>query len=243
MARYKDISNLKFGMLTAVSLVNGLTADRCVRWKCVCDCGNELVVKSSSLRSGNTKSCGCNYRKDLTGKRFGRLIVEKYLDAYWHGSRLWQLKCDCGKITKATGNHLKQGDVKSCGCLRLENKSGFVHGMCGTPEFNSFHGAKQRCDPKNKDNPVYACHAGRGIEFRFTSFEEFISEVGMKPEPKNLYSIDRIDNDGHYEKGNVRWATAKEQTHNRRCDQCISYQRTINAQKKEIDRLKNLLSI
>lgn len=80
------------------------------------------------------------------------------------------------------------------------------------PEYRAFHEAKRRCtDPKRKE---YADYGGRGIEFRFYSFTEFFTEVGQKPTAQ--HSLDRKDNDGHYEKGNVRWATPKEQMNNRR---------------------------
>jgi hypothetical protein len=90
--------------------------------------------------------------------------------------------------------------------------------MAYTPEWTSFHAAKKRCKPEFKAK--YPDYGGRGIEFRFKSFEEFFAEVGPRPEPKFKYSLERIDNDGHYESGNVRWATKKQQARNRRCDKC-----------------------
>jgi hypothetical protein len=72
--------------------------------------------------------------------------------------------------------------------------------------------------------PTHRCfqnYGARGIEFRFTSFAQWFAELGPRPEGKDakgraLYSVDRINNDGHYEVGNVRWATALEQVHNSR---------------------------
>lgn len=80
-----------------------------------------------------------------------------------------------------------------------------------TREQNSYYNAKQRCT--NPSFYRYAEWGGRGIEFRFASFEEFLAEVGYAPENT---SIDRINNEGHYEKGNVKWSTHKEQRANRR---------------------------
>lgn len=74
--------------------------------------------------------------------------------------------------------------------------------MKNTPEYKSYSHAKSRCTNSNED--AFPHYGGRGIEFRFNSFEEFFSELGPKPEPKHKYSVDRIDNDGHYEPGNVR---------------------------------------
>lgn len=81
-----------------------------------------------------------------------------------------------------------------------------------TPELRAFNSARTRC--KNEHSAVYAYYGGRGIEFRFTSFDEFFEELGERPTA--AHSLDRINNNGHYEKGNVRWATAKEQQNNRR---------------------------
>jgi hypothetical protein len=57
-------------------------------------------------------------------------------------------------------------------------------------------------------------YGGRGIQLRYTSFEQFLADVGPKPSPG--HSLDRKDANGNYEPGNCRWATAKEQTFNRR---------------------------
>lgn len=74
-------------------------------------------------------------------------------------------------------------------------------------EYRSYQKAKDRC--RNEKEAGFAHYGGRGIEFRFTSYEEFLDYMGRKPTQR--HSIDRIDNDGHYEKGNVRWATPLEQ--------------------------------
>ena len=81
-----------------------------------------------------------------------------------------------------------------------------------TPEYRAFNGAKSRCN--NSANPSYKNYGGRGIKFKFSSFEEFIDHIGFRP--SDNHSIDRIDNNGHYEIGNVRWATDIEQARNKR---------------------------
>ena len=75
-----------------------------------------------------------------------------------------------------------------------------------------YWGAKERCTNPNCES--YSRYGGRGIQFRFNSYTEFFSEIGERP--SNKYSLDRIYNDGHYEIGNVRWATRQEQNINTR---------------------------
>lgn len=84
--------------------------------------------------------------------------------------------------------------------------------MRGTPEWNSYMGARGRCNCKS--NSSYTYYGAKGVQFKFKEFREFVDEVGLKPAPE--YSIDRINPFGHYESGNVRWATPQEQAANTR---------------------------
>jgi hypothetical protein len=124
-------------------------------------------------------------------------------------------KCGCGRETKIatrtyTRNGYKKGEPQNFFGSHHKPK----HGMQHTPEYNSYCNAKQRCDnPTNKD---YEFYGGRGIKFLFKTFEEFFAELGYKPEPKRAYSVDRKNNSRHYEVGNVKWSTAKQQNNNRR---------------------------
>jgi len=86
-----------------------------------------------------------------------------------------------------------------------------THGLRRKKIYLSYHGAKQRCN--NPNAPRYEDYGGRGIEFRFKSIVELFNYLGDRPEGLTL---DRIDNDGHYEIGNVRWATYSEQNRNQR---------------------------
>ena len=86
-------------------------------WLCQCDCGNKVIVRGDSLRSGKTKSCGCSYKIEMIGKRFGKLtvIAREGLDGK-HAT--WLCECDCGNQIVATGNHLRTGHTQSCGCIK-----------------------------------------------------------------------------------------------------------------------------
>ena len=92
--------------------------------------------------------------------------------------------------------------------------------MRHSPEYNAYYHAKHRCEsPKS---PNWADYGGRGIEFRFTDFVEFFNEIGVKPAP--AYELDRINTDGHYEAGNVRWVTKIVQANNKRTTPMITFQ-------------------
>ena len=104
-------------------------------WKCVCECGNESIVDTTSLNTGRTKQCwecahyesNLHKRKDYTGNRFGKLIVlqMKYPDRLLKNNRTQAIcQCDCGEvITKDIDKlirNLKEGYISSCGCRRKE---------------------------------------------------------------------------------------------------------------------------
>jgi len=103
-----------------------------------------------------------------------------------------------------------------------------------TPEYQAYNNAKQRCE--NPKNDHYLDYGGRGIEFRFGRFEDFLAEVGLKPTPK--HSLDRKNNNGHYEVGNLRWATKLEQVRNTRNDRAEELEKENSRLRAEIAELK-----
>lgn len=155
-------------------------------------------------------------RLDLTGQRFGRLIALEFVGRQSNDSQ-WLCICDCGSYTKANLGHLKSGATKSCGCLRKEitaetkTKHGALKNKQQPPEYKAYIQAMMRC--RNPKNARYRRYGERGIEFRFASFEEFYAVLGDRPTPG--HSLDRINNEGHYEAGNVRWATRIQQANNK----------------------------
>jgi len=168
--------------------------------------------------------------QDLTNQVFNKMTIVSYHSKNSSGQSRWLCRCECGTEKVVTAHHLKNGNTKSCGCLlatQARSERATQHGWANTLEWNSYHAAKKRCNTELKHLKTYKDYAGRGIEFRFTSFEQFLAEVGPRPEPKLDYSLERPDNDGHYEPGNVRWATKKEQARNRRCNNCIALKQRI----------------
>lgn len=137
----KDLTNQRFGRLIALERTNEKKGS-CWAWRCRCDCGNETLVASQSLTSGNTRSCGCataQARKarfrDLTNQRFGRLIAQMPLDDRVKGSVVWQCMCDCGRVCEYPASELVSGAARSCGCLKYENdvlqqKLHYIDGTC-----------------------------------------------------------------------------------------------------------------
>ena len=148
---------------------------------------------------------------DLTGQRFGRLIIIKSKDR----SIIYECLCDCGNIKNINGHSLKRGRTKSCGCLQRElTKKRFTkHGMCGTLTYRTWQMMIQRCtNPKFNSYPDYG---GRGIEVceEWLVFEKFFKDMGERIKGS---SIDRIKNHLGYSKDNCRWATQSIQNRNQR---------------------------
>ena len=152
---------------------------------------------------------------EMTGKRFGRLVVLREAGRDNDRNVLWKCLCDCGNIKVVSGRHLRTDNTKSCGCLHIEllTQSNTTHGMTGTPEYIIWAGMIKRCT--NKNSEAYRYYGGRGIKVcdRWLSFENFYKDMGDRPEG---LSIDRKDNDKGYYLENCRWATPVEQASNRR---------------------------
>lgn len=155
------------------------------------------------------------------GNHYGRLLVVERASNNNYGQARWLCRCDCGNTVVVLGYALRQQNTESCGCIRKEmmiqkNIDKTLHGARANdsemPEYRAFVSAKGRCtNPRNKS---YKDYGARGIQFRFTSFQQFLDEVGMRP--SSSHSLDRIRNAGNYEPGNVRWADKKAQANNRR---------------------------
>ena len=154
MGKIIDITGQRFGRLVAIEALPE-RKNRQVVWKCQCDCGNIINVVSGSLRSGHTQSCGClqkekakNNNVDITGQRFGRLIAIEPTKKRDNRHIVW--KCQCGNL-------LRQGKIKSCGCLKigdnlkanlLNKKFGKLTVIEEVPDIRKFGRIVWRCECK-----------------------------------------------------------------------------------------------
>ena len=163
---------------------------------------------------------------DHTGSRFGRLLVIDRGTNKGNHTR-WNCVCDCGNQCLPHSMSLQSGQTQSCGCLALERikaantSHGHTIGHSLSPEFRSWTQMVRRCtEPSFVSYPRYG---GRGITVcdRWLIFVNFLEDVGLRP--GNGYTIDRIDNDGHYQPGNVKWSSVAEQNRNRRSNRWITF--------------------
>jgi hypothetical protein len=134
--------------------------------------------------------------------------------------RHWVCKCSCpaGTTTTVRADSLQQGRTRSCGCLRITH--GATKGGKPSPTFNTWRSMIARCtNPKDKS---FKSHGGRGITVctRWKIFENFQDDMGSRPKRRTL---DRIDNEGSYNKDNCQWCTPAEQAQNRRSTRRITY--------------------
>ena len=154
----------------------------------------------------------------MRGQRFGRLTVIERRGSL-HGASAWLCRCDCGNEIIATASNLK-GATNSCGCYQKDRarETQTKHSMSHTKISYVWNSMKQRC--YNPSNKGYKNYGGRGITVYKgwkENFQEFYNYVSKLPHFGQMgYSIDRIDNDGNYEPGNIRWATRTQQSRNRR---------------------------
>ena len=158
--------------------------------------------------------------KDLAGERFGRLLAIETVGRTKNRHLLWRCKCDCGNETVVLATNLIAGKTASCGCLEEESRANRCtkHNLYHTIAYRAWAGMIQRCT--NKNLRCYKHYGGRGItvcaEWK-ADFQSFYAHVSALPHfNEKGRSLDRINNDGNYEPGNVRWATKSEQNKNRR---------------------------
>lgn len=205
-----------------------------------CACGTEKLLDARSLYGTGrriSQSCGCKKGELITekskdvvekGTKYNRLTILKEVESEHAPNcnktyRRVCCECVCGDVRDYYYHAVKSGKTSSCGCYIREvtgNRSR-THGMKGTPTYHTWRCMRSRC--KNPNDQDYKYYGGRGISVckRWDeSFENFIEDMGERPENKTL---DRIDSNKNYEPENCRWATAKEQARNKRDTVKITY--------------------
>jgi hypothetical protein len=193
-------------------------------WNCECYCGNNFKSRACYVADGRKRSCGCFDAFDLSNQVIENIEFISLSHVDKNKQRIWNCRCFCGKLFQACPTLIRKGNTKSCGCLKRKmlvqrnidnakwkNRNTKLHGVW----FNMIN----RC--YNKDNPSYKNYGGRGIrvckEWK-NSFDKYfdwiIENLGQKP--SDGHTLDRIDNNGSYKPGNVRWATWEIQAKNKR---------------------------
>ena len=206
----EDFIGKKFGMLEVLGLTEKKDRSYSVL-ECLCDCGDICYKTTKYLRSVETPNCGC--LNNIVGNQYGSILVLEKTDMRDKKYNvIYKCQCDCGnECFLSRGAILKPYKNKHfphCGCLSYNKQK---------PEQWIWSEIKSRC--YRSTHPEYHRYGGRGI----TMFEEWIgdfiafykwlrSNIGLKPSQE--YTLDRIDNDGNYEPGNLRWATRVEQVRN-----------------------------
>ena len=233
MSKFKDLTGQRFGKLMVVSRADDYikpNGNKIIQWRCVCDCGNEVVVRGEYLKSGHTKSCGCLTSENLVGMKFGRLtVMDRESPKSKKAKGLWVCKCECGNVIKVNTSDLKSGNTTSCGCKRKETLRQLrtKHGESNTRLYNVWSDMKKRC--YNTKNVDYKNYGGRGISvcdewMDFQNFYDWAIANGYdETAPRGQCTIDRINVDGNYEPENCRWVDRYIQMNNKRNNRILTY--------------------
>lgn len=173
--------------------------------------------------------------KDITGNRYGRLLVIEYVGTKRSPTNgltatQWLCRCDCGKEVVAPKHSLTSGNKRSCGCLKADQNRAIwtTHGKTNTRLYRIWNAMKYRCD--DISSPAYKYYGGKGVavckEWKgrdgFQRFYQWAISNGYKDD----LTIERIDVNGDYRPENCTWVTQAEQMRNRTNTHWIYYKGT-----------------
>lgn len=161
--------------------------------------------------------------EDLTGQKFGKLTIMKFIVRNEKGHSKWLCECECGNEKIILGNNLKSGLTKSCGCICKNSTRNRMktHDKSYTPEHKIWRGLLWRCSDKNQAD--YKNYGALGIKVcdRWSnSFENFLEDMGDRPIDKHV--MGRIDTTGNYEPNNCSWMTKKESCSHSKLNKCLT---------------------
>lgn len=194
----KTLIGQKFGRLEVKKLIKKEN-DNLIYYECQCDCGNKVIVTANNLRSGNSQSCGCLRKEctisrntiDLTGQRFGNLVVLEKTDKRSCSSIIWKCKCDCGNIKEINGSSLRQGYTRSCGCASIS------------------HGEEKIKEILDKNNIPYLYNIGYFSDLIINKHKGRYDFV-LYPNSDNIRLIE-FDGEQHYKyRKDNKWYNSKE---------------------------------
>lgn len=234
----KDFTGQVFGRLKVTGFNSWHiqpSGQKKTKWDCLCECGKTTVVQGANLSTGHTVSCGCAQKEAINAHRqavsagewvptkleglvFGRITVKGF--SHWKPSNedvntsWWFCECSCGKsCTKARYSLTENA---SCGCYKSEiiSEQRTTHGYGGTTTYRSWCKMKERCNLPTYIETEYYQDLGITVCERWSnSFENFLEDMGDRPEGKTL---DRIDVKKGYSPDNCRWADGTIQSYNTR---------------------------
>lgn len=158
--------------------------------------------------------------KDMTGQRFGKLVVKELAGKDGRGECKWLCQCDCGNTTVVYGSHLRKGRTVSCGCVMRNAHAS--HRESRTRLYRIWQHMTSRCSNPKSDS--YKYYGKRGITYcnEWKTYESF-RDWAMANGYKDNLTIERIDVNGNYEPENCTWIPQTEQAKNTRKAIRITY--------------------
>ena len=160
------------------------------QWYCTCDCGKRFLARGSDLRRNKILTCGCtsyNKGQTLIGKRFGQLTVIKFLGTNYYGKHQYECLCDCGNTTIVVEAHLKNGNTRSCGCLKREKSLG-----------------EQQIEELLKINNIQYCNQKKFPDLIYKSY--LLYDFAILDDNNNVIRLIEFDGKQHYDVNNP-WYT------------------------------------